>query len=319
MLFVSFFPQLVAGPIVRAHEFLPQLEKPRYVSGQFFGWAATLMTIGIFEKVVLADGILGPISDKVFQWPMPALDASDAWLGTFAYAGQIFFDFNGYSLCAVGSALALGFHLPWNFRFPYAAIGFSDFWQRWHISLSMWFRDYVYVPLGGNRYGIASTFRNLFVTMALAGLWHGAAWHFIIWGLLHGAYLVLERGAQRLGLWPTENSFWFVKAAAIAVTFLCVCTAWVFFRATSLEAALTLLGRMFDPSASGAVLSTVDRLAVVAVICPLLLIQGFLRNRSLEEAVVSLGAPALAVVLSCMMIAAWSVGGEARGFIYFQF
>src|SRR5262245_36813644 len=165
MLFVSFFPQLVAGPIVRAHEFLPQLERPRRVTGQEFGWAATLITIGIFQKVVLADAMLGPIADKVYQAKAANLGALDAWTETLAFAGQIFFDFNGYSLCAVGSALALGFTLPWNFRFPYAAIGFSDFWRRWNITLSQWFRDYLYIPLGGNRHGVAITLRNLTVTM----------------------------------------------------------------------------------------------------------------------------------------------------------
>jgi alginate O-acetyltransferase complex protein AlgI len=320
MLFVSFFPQLVAGPIVRASEFLPQLERPRRVMGQDFGWAATLITIGIFEKVVLADGILGPIVDKVYQLTPSQVGATDAWLGTLAFAGQIFFDFNGYSLCAVGSALALGFHLPWNFRFPYAAIGFSDFWQRWHISLSKWIRDYVYIPLGGNRYGATKTFRNLLVAMLLAGLWHGAAWHFVVWGLLHGAFLVMERGAQICKLWPQENSALINKVVAAAVTFFCVCIAWVFFRAGNLEHALLLLQQMFDPFGDGGrVLQRVDRYGVLFVMGGLLATQAVLRDMTLEGAISAAGHRVLAISLAFMLIAIMSVGGEVRGFIYFQF
>jgi len=250
-LFVSFFPQLVAGPIVRGGEFLPQLERERPINGPALGWAAALITIGMFEKVVLADVLLGPVADKVYQLPAPNVGFGDAWLATLAFAGQIFFDFNGYSLCAVGAALGLGFHLPWNFWCPYAAIGFSDFWHRWHMSLSRWIRDYVYIPLGGNRHGIPNTFRNVTITMFLAGLWHGAAWHFVVWGLLHGAFLVLERGAQIVGMWPTKSSPLPSRFVGWAVTLLCVCVAWVFFRATSFDQAVVVVSQMLNPLAEG--------------------------------------------------------------------
>jgi alginate O-acetyltransferase complex protein AlgI len=319
MLFVSFFPQLVAGPIVRANEFLPQLDRPRHVTGQEFGWAAILITIGIFQKVVLADGILGPIADKVFSVMAPPLGVRDAWLGTLAFAGQIFFDFNGYSVCAVGSALALGFHLPWNFRFPYAAIGFSDFWQRWHISLSQWFRDYVYIPLGGNRHGTVKTLRNLFITMFLAGLWHGAAWQFVVWGVLHGVFLIMERGAQLAGIWPRENSAVASKVLAGAVTFFCVCIAWVFFRATSFDQALLILQQMFNPFAQGGILPKLERYAVLIMMAGLLATHALLRNRTLEETIANVWPATLSVSLAIMLIAVISIGGEARGFIYFQF
>jgi alginate O-acetyltransferase complex protein AlgI len=319
MLFVSFFPQLVAGPIVRGGEFLPQLEEPRRVSGQALGWAATLITIGMFEKIVLADAMLGPVADKVYQLATPRVGFIDAWCATLAFAGQIFFDFNGYSVCAVGAALGLGFHLPWNFRFPYAAIGFSDFWHRWHISLSRWIRDYVYIPLGGNRHGVAKTFRNVIVTMFLAGLWHGAAWHFVVWGLLHGLFLVLERGAQILRLWPGEGSALPAKIAAGALTFACVCIAWVFFRATSFDQAVVLLAQMFNPFDAARLLAGAERLTAVGVMAALVVTHVALRNKTIEEAIAAAGYPALAVLLALMLIAIVSAGGEARGFIYFQF
>jgi alginate O-acetyltransferase complex protein AlgI len=319
MLFVSFFPQLVAGPIVRASEFLPQLEEPRRVSEHALGWAATLITIGMFEKIVLADALLGPIADKVYQLATPRVGFIDAWCATLAFAGQIFFDFNGYSLCAVGSALGLGFHLPWNFRFPYAAIGFSDFWHRWHISLSRWIRDYVYIPLGGNRHGMAKTFRNVVVTMFLAGLWHGAAWHFVIWGLLHGGFLVLERGAQLLRVWPHESSALPSKIAAAAVTFVCVCIAWTFFRATSFDQAIVLLQQMSNPFDAARGLERVERVTALAVMAVLVATHAALRNMTPDEAIAAAGHRALAVSLALMLIAIVSAGGEARGFIYFQF
>src|SRR4029079_11136272 len=189
---VSFFPQLVAGPIVRAGDFLPQLEAPPKPQEGRFLWGLFLMTLGLFEKVVLADTLLSGSADRVFGHGGPLM-ALDAWIGVMAFAGQIFFDFAGYSICAIGAALCLGFHLRDNFRFPYAAVGFSDFWRRWHISLSTFLRDYLYIPLGGNRHGAARAMINLVIVMFIGGLWHGAAWTFVVWGLLHGSYLAIER------------------------------------------------------------------------------------------------------------------------------
>ena len=192
VLAVSFFPQLVAGPIVRAGDFLPQLVHPPGLRlGQFL-WGLLLMTLGLFEKIVLADTMLSGSADRIFDYAGP-LVALDSWLGVIAFAGQIFFDFAGYSTCAIGAALCLGFHLKDNFRFPYAAIGFSDFWRRWHISLSTFLRDYLYIPLGGNQVRPVRAAINLVIVMFLGGLWHGAAWTFVVWGLLHGSYLVIER------------------------------------------------------------------------------------------------------------------------------
>ncbi len=191
-LFVTFFPQLVAGPIVRPAHLIPQFAAPKRATGDMLRWGLALMTLGLFEKVVMADGVFAPAVDLVYGAAGP-VSALDAWFGTLAFSGQIFCDFAGYSTTAIGAALCLGFHLPNNFRFPYAAIGFSDFWRRWHISLSTWLRDYLYIPLGGNRKGTRRTIINLALTMLLGGLWHGAAWTFVVWGGLHGLYLIIER------------------------------------------------------------------------------------------------------------------------------
>jgi alginate O-acetyltransferase complex protein AlgI len=180
VLAVSFFPQLVAGPIVRAGDFLPQLVRPPALRAGQFLWGLLLMTLGLFEKIVLADTMLSGSADRIFGYAGP-LVALDSWLGVMAFAGQIFFDFAGYSTCAIGAALCLGFHLKDNFRFPYAAIGFSDFWRRWHISLSTFLRDYLYIPLGGNQVRPVRGATNLVTVMFLGGLWHGAAWTFVVW------------------------------------------------------------------------------------------------------------------------------------------
>jgi D-alanyl-lipoteichoic acid acyltransferase DltB (MBOAT superfamily) len=199
-LFVSFFPQLVAGPIVRAKDFLPQLETPHQASRDQFTWGLLLLIFGLFQKVVLADALLAPVVVATYDIHA-SLSTLDAWTGTLAFTGQIFFDFAGYSTCAIGAAMCFGFALPDNFRHPYAAAGFSDFWQRWHISLSSWLRDYLYIPLGGNRKGRPRTYANLFMTMLLGGIWHGADWRFVIWGGLHALFLCLERAI--VAVWPS--------------------------------------------------------------------------------------------------------------------
>src|SRR5690348_13193863 len=204
VLAVSFFPQLVAGPIVRAGDFLPQLIRPPHLRlGQFL-WGLLLMTLGLFEKIVVADTLLSGSADRIFGYGGPLI-ALDSWIGVLAFSAQIFFDFAGYSTCAIGAALCLGFHLKDNFRFPYAAIGFSDFWRRWHISLSTFLRDYLYIPLGGNRAGVPRAAMNLVIVMFLGGLWHGAAWTFVVWGVVHGLFLAIEhmlRNVLKNTTWP---------------------------------------------------------------------------------------------------------------------
>ncbi len=317
-LFVTFFPQLVAGPIVRAADFLPQTRQEPTPSGAHVGWGLSLMVLGLFEKVVLADGLLAPIVEKVYDsnlTPSPVASAT----ATLAFAGQIFCDFAGYSTIAIGAAMVLGFWLPDNFRFPYAAIGFSDFWRRWHISLSAWLRDYLYVSLGGNRAGVARTYCNLLLTMLLGGLWHGASWNFVVWGALHGIYLVAERVLVQLaGSW----SIWRTKLAKVGLcgaTFACVCFAWVFFRAPSLDRALQVL-HGFTPFARREIyLSSADVLVATVAVGGLLIAHWMLRDMTLEDAVKKMPLWIRVGALALMLLAVFLSPGEDRAFIYFQF
>src|SRR6187397_2869617 len=280
VLAVSFFPQLVAGPIVRAGDFLPQLVRPQPLrTGQFL-WGLLLMTLGLFQKVVLADTMLAGSADKIFGYAGPLI-ALDSWMGVIAFAGQIFFDFAGYSTCAIGAALCLGFHLKDNFRFPYAAIGFSDFWRRWHISLSTFLRDYLYIPLGGNQVRPFRAALNLVIVMFLGGLWHGAAWTFVVWGLLHGSYLVIER-IFRVSF---EHKPWAstlpVRVLTGFATYAAVCVAWVFFRASDFTMASRILGGMFGQHAHGdAILSTLELLKIGTVTAGLIAMHWAMRDNT---------------------------------------
>ena len=246
-LYVTFFPQLVAGPIVRAKDLITQFyEEKKATANQFF-WGLFLLTIGLFQKVVLADALLSGTSDDVFG-SKKILNSLDAWTGTLAFSGQIFFDFAGYSTCAIGIALMLGIVLPDNFRYPYAAIGFSDLWKRWHISLSSWLRDYLYIPLGGNKHGITRLYVALTLTMLLGGLWHGAAWTFVVWGALHGIYLIVER-VLRSKVKIKINAFNGILLAFL--TFTLVNFTWVFFRAREFSTAKNMITSMFFLNPNG--------------------------------------------------------------------
>ena len=319
VLAVSFFPQLVAGPIVRAGDFLPQLlHPPRLKNGQFL-WGLALMTLGLFQKIVLADTLLSGPADRIFGYPGP-LVALDSWAGVLAFAGQIFFDFAGYSLCAIGAALTLGFHLKDNFRFPYAAIGFSDFWRRWHISLSTFLRDYLYIPLGGNQVRPFRAALNLVIVMFLGGLWHGAAWTFVVWGLLHGSYLVIERIFRGLFERKPWASTLAVRVVAGFATYAAVCIAWVFFRASDFAIASRMLGGMFGQHSHGdAILSTRELLQIGTVTAGLITMHWAMRDNTFETAVMRLPPWTIAAIGSAMICAIIVTQGSSNAFIYFQF
>jgi alginate O-acetyltransferase complex protein AlgI len=248
--YVSFFTQLVAGPIVRARNFLPQLVRERTFKWTMFYWGCYLIILGLFKKLVIADNI-APYVDYFFSRSgFEDVHALTAWVYMLAYAVQIYADFSGYTDMARGMASVLGFRLPFNFYYPYIALGFRDFWRRWHISLSEWFRDYVYFSMGGSRGEQAqATFRNLMLTMFLVGLWHGASWHFVVWGLLHGAFLVIDHVAlRRFIVHARDGGGLGAFASRLALrggTFLVVVWAWVFFRAQSLDQAWDITTAMF--------------------------------------------------------------------------
>ncbi len=317
-LFVTFFPQLVAGPIVRATDFIHQLVRPLQANAQQLGWGLSLMTFGLFEKVILSDAILAPIADGVYQAPQMA-GTVDAWIGTLAFAGQIFFDFGGYSACAIGAALCLGFVLPRNFHCPYASVGFSDFWRRWHISLSTWLRDYLYISLGGNRRGSLVTYRNLAITMLLGGLWHGASWNFVIWGALHGLYLIVERWLKgRIQPRPIFSTRVF-RLLMGALTFAAVCVTWVFFRAQGLEDAGILLEAMFGAVTPGRIVTVVQSRLVLGVMGVALVSQILLRDADLEALFTRIPFWLRGPILALPVLSLFFAPGDDRAFIYFQF
>lgn len=234
--YVSMFPQLVAGPIIRFQEVANQLAVRTHTIEKFSRGVA-FFCLGMAKKVLLANGC-GKIADVMFS--AGSTHWFDSWYGAMAYAFQIYFDFSGYSDMAIGLGLMFGFVFPKNFSSPYKSASITEFWRRWHISLSTWLREYLYFPLGGNRKGRGRTAANLLIVMFLGGLWHGASWNFIIWGLLHGSLLGLERSMGRRSLY-----FKLRRPFRIAVTFMLVLVAWVFFRAETLPAALNYLGSMF--------------------------------------------------------------------------
>ena len=319
ILAVSFFPQLVAGPIVRAGDFLPQLHYPPRLKANQFLWGLALMTLGLFEKTVLADTLLSGPADRVFGYAGP-LAVMDSWAGVLAFAGQIFFDFAGYSITAIGAALTLGFHLKDNFRFPYAAVGFSDFWRRWHISLSTFLRDYLYIPLGGNQVPPFRMAVNLVIVMFLGGLWHGAAWTFVVWGLLHGSYLVIERVLRIF----FENETWaghpVTRVVAGFATYGAVCIAWVFFRASDFTVASRMLSGMFGGHPNGdMILTTRELLQIALVTGGVIALHWAMRDESFETTVMRLPAWAITAIGSFMAFAVIFTQGTSNAFIYFQF
>lgn len=237
-LFVSFFPQLVAGPIVRASSFLPQLEETRNFSHVKIKYCLMLFMVGFIKKACISDR-LSPIVDRFFEAP-ETYTASSSWVGVLFYAVQIYCDFSGYTDMAIACAGLLGYELCLNFYFPYFSENITDFWRRWHISLSTWLRDYLYIPLGGNRGGKFFTYRNLMLTMLLGGLWHGAGWNFVIWGGLHGGALILQREWSKFSA-PYRSLCKFMKLIGPLLTFYWVCITWIFFRAVDIEQGIIIV------------------------------------------------------------------------------
>ena len=252
-LFVTFFPQLIAGPIVHHSEMMPQFADK--ATGRFrlsnLVVGSSIFFVGMFKKVVLADNI-APFANSVFDGVLGggAVSFADAWLGTLAYSCQIYFDFSGYSDMAIGLARMFGINLPLNFNSPYKATGIIDFWRRWHMTLSRFLRDYLYIPLGGNRLGKRRRYVNMMIVMLLGGLWHGAGWNFVIWGGLHGAYLGVNHAWRAWRGDKLSHSF-AAGVGSTVLTFVAVAIAWVFFRAESFAAAWTIVSAMLLIDAAG--------------------------------------------------------------------
>jgi alginate O-acetyltransferase complex protein AlgI len=258
--YLAFFPHVVAGPIVRAREFIPQLHRSTAEPRLDGGRAICLILGGLFKKVVLASFLATSVVDPVFGAP-GAHSRIEVLAAVYGYAVQIWADFSGYTDIAIGCALLLGIRFPANFDAPYTATSLQDFWRRWHMTLSRWLRDYVYIPLGGSRGSSLLTARNLMVTMLLGGLWHGAAWTFVVWGGIHGAFLVAER---RLRARRPAGRTGVDRALARLLTFHAVCLAWIFFRADSVGTAFTLLGRLLTGGGAATLVTLPVVLAIAA-------------------------------------------------------
>jgi len=319
-LFVSFFPKLTIGPITRANTFLSQCQIPSKIDTAKMAWGFFLLILGMFEKMIMADSLLAPVADQLFN-KAGIPDPLSAWVGSLAFTGQIFFDFAGYSTCAIGVALCLGFELPQNFKYPYAAIGFSDFWRRWHISLSTWLRDYLYISLGGNKKGNMRTYVNIMLTMLLGGLWHGASWTFIVWGGLHGFYQVVERFLKNImpvsPLWTKQP----LQIFFVLITFVVVSVTWIFFRANSFEQAFTIIHAMLALTSGPATIS-IEKFYVILT-CGITLIilvsHWIMRERSLERIINETPWWLRSFIMAAMIIILITCSGDDRAFIYFQF
>lgn len=319
-LYVSLFPQLIAGPIVRYHDIIDQIRN-RTVTMDRFHSGVQRFILGLFRKVIIAN-TCAAMADAIMDQQATDLNTAAAWLGAFAYAMQIYFDFAGYSDMAIGIGRMLGFELLENFNFPYVSTSIKEFWRRWHISLSSWFRDYVYIPLGGNRNSELSTYRNLIIVFFLTGLWHGATWSFVLWGLFHGAFIVVER----LGFDHVLERM--PKPIAWGYAMLVVLIGWVFFRIESIDNSLGYLAVMFGSgSVDGMVpLQFLDRerisVLIVAIIfsssVPLLFAE---RLKRIGERLPVLTEVLTTVVLLAMFVLCvlYENAGSYNPFIYFRF
>lgn len=319
-LYISLFPQLVAGPIVRYTDIAAEIDSDRE-SLEDVAHGFQRFSFGLAKKMLLANP-MGAVADGLFNLPTAALSTSGAWVGAIAYALQIYFDFSGYSDMAIGLGDLFGFHFAENFNYPYISRSVTEFWRRWHISLSSWFRDYVYIPLGGNRRGKGTQIRNILIVWTLTGLWHGAGWNFLLWGIWYALLLLAEK---LLGLLPRgEEPFW-LSAFRWLGTMLAVLVGWVFFRAETLGGALDYLKVIAGLGAAGAdpgqglfyLLEYWPEFLAGAVAC--LPVKRWLEGRVKKEgAVAVLGPKVLALVLFALSYVAL-ITGSFNPFIYFRF
>lgn len=322
LLFVSFFPRSIAGPITRLREIQAELRAPRPRPEQV-GAGAIRFAHGLAKKVLIADQI-APIADAAFAAAgNGTLTTPAAWVGVVAFALQLYFDFSGYSDMAIGIGMMLGFRLPENFNRPYSAVSVTDFWRRWHMTLSRWFRDYVYIPLGGSQRGSRKTYRNLLIVFLLTGLWHGAAWVFVLWGLYHGAWLMIER---RMGWRAVDDSPPRHAAARRAATFLIVLVGWVLFRAESLDVALDYYAAMVAPA--GGLTAPVsaaltDQALFALALASLIVLAPGARNGGRWLAETAGRVPAIARLATLLLVLplalVYAFAQEFSPFLYFQF
>lgn len=316
---VSFFPHLVAGPIIRASYIIPQLEQEYYVSRTDMGRALYLILAGLIKKAVIADYISLNFVDRIFDEPLRYTGVENL-MGAYAYTLQIYCDFSGYSDMAIGISLLLGFRLPVNFNAPFVSASITEFWRRWHISLSSWLKDYLYIPLGGSRKGRLRQYFNLVATMLLGGLWHGAAWKFVLWGGLHGVVLAIEK-ALHIPELVSRNRV--ARAVGFLATFHIVCLGWIFFRADSAGKAVEMLSQIFlhfDGEVLGQLLSGYPSVfALMAAGYVAHFVPARVKNRA-EDMVGEMPLFGKAAVIVAVIVLVMQVkSADIQPFIYFQF
>jgi len=319
-LYISLFPQLIAGPIVRYNDIVDQI-KSRISTVQLFRSGVQRFVLGLFKKVIIAN-TCGELADMIFVSPIDTLGTSAAWLGVIAYTFQIYFDFSGYSDMAIGLGRMFGFRILENFNFPYISKSIQEFWRRWHISLSTWFRDYVYIPLGGNRNGPYKTYFNLITVFFLTGIWHGATWSFVVWGLFHGLFLIIER----LGFQSILKRL--PSAIQWLYTIIVVMVGWVLFRVEALPDALAYIGKLFsfEQLNSSSFLSYLNNEKIIILILAVLSsslffvkIKAFLDKRNYTSTLVVQSVLDLGVVLLLLVSIIYINSGSYSPFIYFRF
>ena len=310
-LYVAFFPQLVAGPIVRARVFFADYFNWQPPTAEEWQRGFAMILIGFVKKLVCADHF-ALVANRYFQDAAAFPGWLPAWTGTIAFGLQIFFDFSGYTDIAIGIALLFGFHFPPNFRRPYLAASITEFWRRWHMTLSSWLRDYVYISLGGNRRGKLRTYINLMLTMLLGGLWHGASWNFVIWGGYHGSLLALERA-----IFGKEERHGLIRIPLTIVTFLLACVGWVFFRAGTLSSAFLVIGQMFSRMPGRSLMGPWQWRLALATLAIAIAEENYevLTRLTLAPA----WARMLAAVVALLLIEIFSATDQTIPFIYFQF
>ncbi len=321
--FVSFFPTLLAGPILRARTFLPQLRQPVHITHQMMGSGTWFIIMGLFKKCIISDYISQNFVSRIFD--NPALYSGlENLLGVYGYALQLYCDFSGYSDMAIGIALWMGFSLPANFRAPYKSDSITDFWRRWHISLSSWLRDYLYISMGGNRCSRWRMYFNQFMTMLLGGLWHGASWNFVIWGSVHGIALCLHKAWQQLlGHDKHYHPTGLRRVLAVVLTFHLVCFSWLFFAGSSFEASAAMLTQIFTNFQPQLITQFVAGYPEVTSLMVLGFVLHFLPTRLNERTEALMGrTPSILLAVLLALTIIWVIqvkGSEIQPFIYFKF
>ncbi|MDD6124271.1 MAG: MBOAT family protein [Bacteroidales bacterium] len=321
--FVSFFPTLLAGPILRARTFLPQLRQPIHITHQMMGSGTWFIIMGLFKKCIISDYISQNFVSRIFD--NPALYSGlENLLGVYGYALQLYCDFSGYSDMAIGIALWMGFSLPPNFRAPYKSDSITDFWRRWHISLSSWLRDYLYISMGGNRCSRWRMYFNQFMTMLLGGLWHGASWNFVIWGSVHGVALCLHKAWQQLlGHDKHYHPTGLRRVLAVVLTFHLVCFSWLFFAGSSFESSAAMLTQIFTNFQPQLITQFVAGYPEVTALMTLGFVLHFLPTRLNERTEALMGrTPSILLAVLLALTIIWVIqvkGSEIQPFIYFKF